>query len=295
MPDAPAGNELTPFDHLKRRMVSAGVTALCLLFILGPGIATGGQLAVIELKHRPADEIIPVLTPLLGPSDTLSGSGYQLFLNTTSQNLGRIQSIIAHLDRAAQQLAITVVQGENALEKLNALAISGQVTIGDGVTVGTGDNRGRSEDSIDIEAQSSRRTGRSSDTQRVLVQDGNTATIYVGLSAPVAVGSPRHQGVRYHQIVEYREMLTGVLVTPHLSGDRVTLAIETRRERPSGNQPVAVETQQVQTRLQAKLNQWVEIGTILSGTSRTASGLSSGGSGRQSSQRHVFVRVEAVP
>lgn len=295
MDSTPAKKTFIIPAHLKYRVIGPLVATIWLLCILPSAIVYGGQLAVIELKHRPADEVIQVLVPLLDPADRLSGSGYQLFLNTSPEKLTQIKAIIAHLDRSSKQLAITVVQGENALEKLAGLSISGKVTIGDGITVGTGDSRNQLRDSVTVDAQSSQRTSSSSDIQRVLVQDGNTATIYVGLSTPVAMASPQHQGMRYHQIVEYREMITGVMVTPRLSGNQVSLSIETQREQHSDDRPVVVETQQVQTRVRGQLNEWIEIGGILSGTRRTESGLVYGESGRQSSQKKVYVRVEAIP
>ena len=258
-------------------------------------VAYGGQLAVIELKHRPADEVIPALSPFLAPGDTLSGQDYFIFLSTTPENLTRLQSIIDHLDRGSQQLAITVVQGEDAIDQLNSVDISGSVTIGKNVTVGVGDHRGKSDDSINVDVQSSHRTNRSNDIQRVLVQNGSTAVIYMGLSAPVAMASLTHRGVRFHQIHEYREMLTGVHVTPRISGNRVTLEMETQRDQPSPDSPGVVRTQQIRTQVQGRLNEWIEIGGIFSKTDQAESGLIHNGTAQQSNRRHVFVRVEAIP
>lgn len=277
------------FDH---RIVSFAAAIMASLLILSV-VVYGGQLTVIELNHRQADEVIPIISPFLGAGDSLSGKDGLLFVRTTPENLARIQSIIAHLDQASRQLAITVVQGENALDTLETLAVSGSVTLGDKVTVGVGNHRRQSDDAITVEAHSSDRARRSSDVQRVLVQAGQTATIYVGLSEPVPMGSPSHHGMRVHQIQGYRETLTGVLVTPRISEDRITLDIETRRDRPADDGSGAVRTQEIQTRVQGQLNEWIEIGGILSGTSRTETGLAHGRSGRHASRHHVFIKIEA--
>ena len=278
------------FGH-RFNLAFAGAAILASLLILSAG-AHGGQLAVIELNHRQADDVIPVITPFLGAGDTLSGKDRLLFLSTTPENLARIQSIIAHLDQASRQLAVTVVQGENALDTLGALSVSGSVTIGDKVTAGVG-HRGQEDDALTVDARSTQRTRNSSDVQRVLVQAGQTATIYVGLSEPVPLGSPTLHGMRYHQIQGYREVLTGVLVTPRLSGDTITLDIETRQDRPAAGGSGAVRTQGIQTRLQGRLNEWIEIGGILSGTARRETGLVYGESGRQASQHNVFIKIES--
>ena len=280
------------------RGVTIRLTIFSLLFMISfmlSAVTYGGQLAVIELKHRPADDVIPAISPFLAPGDTLSGQDYFIFLNTTPENLARIRSIIAHLDQASPQLAITVVQGENAIDQLSSVDISGSMSIGDNVTVGMGDHRGKLDNSINVDAQSRHSTNRSSDIQRVLVQNGATAIVYMGLSVPVAMDSPTYQGMRYHQIHEYREMLTGVHVTPRISGNRVTLEIEAQRDQPSGDSPGVVHTQQIQTRVQGRLNEWIEIGGIFSRTDQAESGLIHSGTAQQSNRRHVFVRVEAIP
>jgi len=279
------------FRRFGRRYNLAAATVLASLLILSVG-AHSGQLAVIELNHRRADDVIPVITPFLGAGDTLSGKDGLLFLNTPPENLARIQAIIAHLDQATRQLAITVVQGENALDTLGALSVSGSVAIGDKVTAGVGGHRGQPDDTITVDARSGTSRLHSRDIQRVLVQDGSTATIYVGLSEPVPTGSPMYQGMRYHQSQGYREVLTGVLVTPRLSGDTITLDIETRRDRPEDGGKRAVRTQEIQTRVQGRLNEWIEIGGILSGAARKKTGLVYGESGRLASQHNVFIKIE---
>jgi hypothetical protein len=280
--------------RLEIRQTAVRLTIFSMLFMLSTA-TNGGQVAVIELKHRMADDVIPALSPFLAPGDTLSGQDYFIFLSTTPENLTRIRSIIDHLDRISQQLSITVVQGENAIDQLSSVDISGSMSIGDNVTVGVGDHRGKLDNSINVDAQSRHSTNRSSDIQRVLVQNGATAIVYMVLSAPVAMARPTHRGMRYHQIQGYREMLTGVHVTPRISGNRVTLEIETQRDQPSPDNPGVVRTQQIQTQVQGRLNEWIQIGGIFSRTDQAESGLIHSGTAQQSNRRHVFVRVEAIP
>ena len=279
--------------RLQKLPISAWVMVVAFICIFS-AIAYSSQLAVIELKHLPADDVIPAISPFLAPGDTLSGQGYYIFLNTTPENLARIRSIIAHLDQASPQLVITVVQGEDAIDQLSSVDISGSVSIGDNVTVGMGDHRGMPDNSINVDAQSRHSTSRSSDIQRVLVQNGATAVIYMGLSVPVAMDSPTFQGMRYHQIHEYREMLTGVHVTPRISGNRVTLEIETQRDQPSPDSPGVVRTQLIQTRVQGRLNEWIEIGSLLGGSNRQATGHINSSSRQKFRGNHVFVKIAEI-
>lgn len=279
--------------RLEFRRIAARLTLFSLLFMLS-AVTYGGQMAVIELMHRPAGEVIPVISPFLGPGDTLSGQDNFLFLSTTPENLTRIQSIVAHLDQVPRQLAITVVQGDNAIDQLSAVDISGSVAIGNGVTVGVGNSRGHPHDSITVDAQTGQRTRRSSDIQQVLVQNGATATIYIGLSVPVAMDRLTHKGMRYHQIQGYREMLTGIQVTPRTSGNRVTLEVEVRQDEPAGDNTGVIRTNHIQTQVQGRMNEWIDIGTILGASDRQDATLIDRSTSRQSSQRHVFVKVTDV-
>ncbi|HSO19853.1 MAG TPA: hypothetical protein VLT88_10365 [Desulfosarcina sp.] len=274
----------------------AGTMAVAIGILSAAIEDAGAQLAVIPLEHRPAEEIIPVIAPLLDSSDRISGRGFQLFVNTTPENIPRIREVVAHLDRTVRQLAVTVVQGEHALETLNALAVSGRVAIGDGVTVGIGGREGhREEDNIQVDVRSDRRASRVEDIQRVLVQDGGTATIAVGLSLPVVMGSPKHRGVTHRQVVDYRQAVTGFRVTPRVSGNQVLLTVDAVREHPSGNGVAGVRTQEIQTRIQGRLDEWIDLGALVSDAGSREKGILQGAAEKASTRNHVFVRVETLP
>jgi len=281
------------YPRFAKILILIGMLLFCLLVPV-LALASNNQLAVIELRHRPANEVIPIVSPLLGPGDTLSGDGFRIFLTASPENLVRIREVIAHLDQASRQLAITLVQGENALDTLNRITVSGTINIGDHVTIGAGGRRDQPPNSVAVDAQSSRSTQRSTDVQRVLVEEGSAATIYVGLSVPVVLGSPVHRGVRHHEVVGYREMFTGMQVTPRISGQRVSLEIETRRDQSTGDPYGDMHTQQIRTRVQGNLNEWIEIGGILTTVQRTDTDLTRGQSRRVAKRRQVFIRVEPV-
>lgn len=86
-------------------------------------------------------------------------------------------------------------------------------------------------------------------------------------------------------------MLTGVHVTPHVSGNRVTLEIETQQDQPPGESTGIIRSSRIKTQVQGRLNEWIEIGSILGGSNRQAARIINRSASRQSSQRHVFVKV----
>ena len=56
--------------RLTKLPILIGMTIFCLLGSV-LALASNDRLAIIELEHRPADEVIPIISPLLEPGNTL--------------------------------------------------------------------------------------------------------------------------------------------------------------------------------------------------------------------------------
>src|SRR5690606_2215695 len=89
--------------HSLQRGAWLGVAA-CLL----AATAWAQSLTVIDLKHRRAEELIPVLQPLLEEGGALSGQDYKLFVRTSSTNLAQLRSAVEQLDKQQRQLLVSV-------------------------------------------------------------------------------------------------------------------------------------------------------------------------------------------
>ena len=92
--------------------------------------AQAQELQIIELQYRLADEVIPILQPLLEPGGVLTGTDDMLFVRTSPANFAQIQQALAVIDRKPRQLAISVGQGTVSTEGRSAA--SGSVVVGDG-------------------------------------------------------------------------------------------------------------------------------------------------------------------
>ena len=84
------------------------------------------------------------------------------------------------------------------------------------------------------------------------------------------------------------------MLTPRVSGNRVTLEIETQQDQPSGESTDMIRSNRIQTQVQGRLNEWIDIGSILVESKRKDNDLIDRSSSRQSSQRHVFVKVAEI-
>ena len=52
---------------------------LCLLMLLAAPVQAD-SINTIQLQNRPAEEVIPITKPMLGPNDSVTGQGFKLFL-----------------------------------------------------------------------------------------------------------------------------------------------------------------------------------------------------------------------
>jgi len=266
------------------------------------------QLEVIPLRYRAAQEVIPVIQPMLAPGGSVSGYQGQLVVRTTPANLEEIKRILASIDTAPRQLLITVRQDADMGGSESAAELSGSVGGGQGrVTIP--DSRSRRGGSVVLQEgddhlrarvveSSTSETDRN--TQSVRVLEGREAFVQLGQSVPVRERQVRRTivgGQVVEQVIggtQYRDVTTGFTVLPRIAGERVTLDISPQRETLSGHARGGINVQSVVTTVSGRLGEWMEIGalahdasgqqTVLLGRSATAS--------RDS--RRVMVRVEEV-
>lgn len=292
------------------------------------GYAADLILEVIPLKHRLAEEIIPIVQPLVAPGGTVTGMNDQLIVKTTPENLEDIRAVLDSLDQAPRRLLISVRQEENAARALREQAVSGRVTEGGvsveypdpghgGLGLGAGDER---DDHIRYRVQHSRSVEDDRNIFRVQAVEGQPALIQIGQSVPIPTqtqviipviqGSVEVQegnqyqetqviipgGVMVQEDTQYQEAISGFYVLPRISGDRVTLELAPRmmRVRSAGGFPV-FELEDMITTVSGRLGEWIVIGGVdqyLSDSDRRTLTYATGGS---RSTRTILLKVEELP
>jgi hypothetical protein len=286
--------------------------AWCAITALGVPVLALAQATVLEvipLRYRTAQEVIPIIQPMLARDGSVSGLQGQLIVRTTPANLDEVKRVLASIDTAPRQLLITVRQDADTDRSRASAEVSGSVggehgrvtvppagreTRGGNVVIREGDNRVRAHVVENRTAESDR------NTQSVRVLEGREAFIAVGQSVPVRAREVRRVvvgGQVVEQVVDstqYRDVATGFYVRPRLTGDTVTMEISPQRESLSRQAPGTVNVQSVVTTVSGRLGEWMEIG----GVSQDATGQQSVLLGRSSTasrdSRRVLVRVEEV-
>ncbi|MGR9072938.1 MAG: secretin N-terminal domain-containing protein [Gammaproteobacteria bacterium] len=219
-----------------------------------PAAAEEMIMEVIPLQNRIAEEVQPLIEPLLQHEDRVIANGTSLIIRTTPSRLAEIRRFLQQLDTPVENLIITVVQDRDiTADEMNASAdIRLNVPLNHPSNV-SGNIRGRY---YQIQDRDSRYN-----TQTIRTMEGTPAHIRVGKVHPVTTTTihPYYGYPAVSSSTEFVEATTGFAVTPRLAGDR-QVVIDVAPWSDRMNRYGAIETQGAQTSIRANLGEWVEIG-----------------------------------
>lgn len=276
--------------------------------------ATASELEIINLQHRRAEELLPVIRPLLDRDETASGMNYQLIIRASSRHIEDIRRVLDSLDTRPRRLRITVMQDVDSETATRLTELSGSAGLGRDVRVvlpgqpNAGLNPGggtisyaQGQDSLNARIASTRSLESDRKTQQLQVQEGNRALVRTGQTVPV----PQRQviqnawGTQVVETVQYQDVSSGFYVLPRLNGDRVTLEISTQNDRltpgqnPATGYPIT-QTQSTSGTVSGYLGEWMDVGGSVQQGSQASSMAASAGSSRSDQRRTVLIKVEAA-
>jgi type II secretory pathway component GspD/PulD (secretin) len=219
-----------------------------------------GAIEVISLRHRTAEQVIPILQPLLAPGGALSGQYNQLIVRTSPENLAQIQQVLESIDRPQRRLMILVrFDGARDSTRSGVQTDARISNRGSSADVRVFDSRSASDERVD---------------QRLQVLDGGQAFI--------AAGEARY----------YAEAATGFSVVPRVAGNSVTLDIAAQQD--AFTRSGAIRGQQAVSTLSGRLGEWIELGGSSSAAARSGSGLLSSRESSASESRRIWLKVEEI-
>ena len=249
--------------------------------------AARADVEVLTLKYRNAEQVLPILRPLLEPGGAVSGMQNQIVLRASRRNIDEIRRVLVSIDSQPRRLMISVRQDTADNVQGRGASVGGSISSRGGADIRARvfDNRNSSDESM---------------SQRLQVLEGYPATVNIGQSVPVTTRSTigsvtgANQGGMVSEITTYRDANTGFEVVPRLSGDMVQLEISPRRETLSGAGPGSISSQRITTTASGRLGEWFELGGVSQDESRQGAGILYGSSGERRDIRRVWVRVEEI-
>lgn len=276
---------------------------LLLLMLCLSVLARADAIATIELHNRPAEDLIPVIRPMLGPDDSLSGQGFLLFLRAPAETQRQIEDIVRSLDIAPKMLLISVFQGTD--RDLRALGVDSRLLLegnDTSVVIGGGDRRhGGSDVSISTRNASAGATiastrGRLQDNpvHQLRVTEGSEGYIETGQSIPYFAGARWVAPGAVAAGVDYKDVTTGFYVLPRVRGNQVTLQVSPFKQSPSRQRGGDINTQRATTTLTGPLGQWLPIGGVTEQTQQSYSGIGSYASTSSRNNSSIWIKAEQV-
>ena len=281
---------------MQRLLISLWLVSIGTLAFAQDGIE------VIVLKYRTAEQLIPIVQPLVGKEGAVTGMQNKLIVRASASRMKDVKNVIAGLDTQPRKLMITVRQNaaRDALEQEASVygtagSNQGRVTLPEtgtegGIKVEAGGGRNR----IGGKIVSTRDIEDSRDTQRIQVLEGNPAFIRAGQSVPYTTQTIIQNG-RQLTVTEgttYRDVTSGFYVLPRINGDQVTLEINPQRNTVGSSGSITI--QQAATTLAGRLGEWIELGGLGGQSTSADSGATYATRSTSSDKRAIFVKVEEV-
>jgi type II secretory pathway component HofQ len=220
------------------------------------------SISTIQLQNRPAVEVIPIVEPMLGADDAISGQGFKIFLRSSPETLARVRDMVEVLDTPAKILQVSVFQGSD--RNLGELGINANIQIESGdASVDIGNGRDNNDDaggsvtysttdgSVSNNSISTQKSLRDNPIHQVRVTEGTEAYIETGERIPYFYGS-----------IEYKDAITGFYVLPRIRGDNVIMEVNPFKSSQSGTGRDNIDTQSAGTTITGRVGEWLLIGGV---------------------------------
>ena len=249
--------------------------------------AQADSVSVIELQHRPAEEVIPIVQPMLAPSDAITGTGFKLFLQSSPQTAARVRSMIEMLDTPARIMQVSVFQGSES--SLREIAASARLRVESGAT-----SYGTTGGSVSVDGISTQESLRQNPLHQVRVAEGNEAYIETGERIPYFYGAAFAGRRAVAGAVEFQNVVTGFYVLPRIRGDNVFLEVSPFSSSSSNNSGGNIETQAASTTISGSLGEWLLIGGVTEQVERSETGIGSTYATRGKDATGIWIKADLV-
>lgn len=230
-----------------------------LLLLLASPTAWSSEDQVNEIyeTYLPAEKLIPVLEPMLGPEDRITAFRNKLFVKAPRHRQDNLLELLEEIDRPLRNVLIQVRYGSGDSSESRQRALDMHYEDADkGVRIDTGTTeedrivvyKGSSrDDKIQVRAVARDRFTTENDNalSQIRVLEGSQGFLQVGEETPVnqfVLLNPNGYGTT----TEYRMVGNGIYVVPQIVKDKVRIELFTTHQKPkSGNTVATTDAQSV--------------------------------------------------
>jgi hypothetical protein len=230
---------------------------LFVLMLISCAALAETEFKIITLQHRFANDLLPMIEPMVGADGTATGMNNQLILRASPARMREIEAAVANLDAARENRKITVKTSNNVQSQQERVEAKGAAKVGK-VTVSNDRRAKPNTDRVEVENSSSNSSQNSN--QFINVLDGERAFIRVGQIVPFTQEwvTITRRYVQIDRTTDWREISTGFAVRPRTVGNSVELEITPRIARL--NNQGFIDFEELTTVMRVSLGNWVDIG-----------------------------------
>lgn len=209
-------------------------------------------ITVYQLHYNTAETMIPIVKPLLSAESSISGTGQKLIVKGPQQELDNIRQLLKRLDVPPRNLIITVRRFHDSAHDTRK-ALQGKVIV-----------------------YSTQTKNRRPKSQQITVENGHSALIGTGREIPQKDYGYAGYGlddfflrpVGFYSHAGYKDIKSGLLVTPTLINDRVQVKLQWQMQQLQDDRSQQlreispIEKESASTVVTVNLGEWINIGTL---------------------------------
>ena len=269
------------------------ITTLIFVFIATASHASD-SIHYFDLKNRPADEVMPLIRPLLQESEAMSGDGYQLFIKARANRIEEIENLISAVDQASKIFRISVTSDEYAAINENNVNASIKIESGDAqVNVG---KYPRKDPGVTVNIDTRNTENKSDKTQFIQVQEGKPA--YISKEnlriSPVYSYVQRPNG---NFLIEHNRLSSSkqdgfYVVARSADGKTANISIQSAASSSQTYQGYGQEQTYIDTSLRVRLGEWFEIGGNTESRNSESKGVLHRTKKNEERYNKIFVKIE---
>jgi len=253
------------------------------------------EFKMITLQHRFAQELVPIVAPMVGDDGNASAIDNHLVIRASPERMQAIEELVAKLDTARRNMRITVAHEDMQSGNQQNIGASGNVRIGQGRVIVQrrmpGDGLPESDVNIDLDQREYSRAQQG--TEFVNVAEGERAFIRVGQRVPytqqwVVLTQSYAQHIRN---TGFQDITTGFAVRPRSLGDQVEVEITPRIAGQMGAGGV-VDFEELSTVVMVRPGEWLDIGGTMQSRDDVSRAILNSQSASRSGYSRLMIRVD---
>lgn len=247
----------------------------------------------VRLSHQSADNIVTLMRGLLPAGAAIEGQGDTVVIRARKADLPSLVELVAQLDTPLHQFEIRVSTNPDVLrENLPAppppppeaaQAEDDRIAI-----------RKPADREPGIRTYRTRGRKLAPDTYTVQVLENRWATIRTGKAIPVASRQRNPDGT-VTEVIEYRQLNSGLRLKPQLIGGKVLIAIVPFDESESRAGGGRLQQHGAATTVAVQPGEWIAIGAVSGSPRRIESGKVYGTRRAHPDDYDLFLRVDVIP